>query len=374
MRRRSGSVFKRRGSWWARLRYVDPVTRKTRTLERAARTRAEACDIRDRLCRELEKNGGRSFAFEKATFGRFADWYERTYLVPPTYVGERKVGGLRSWRDQRQLLSTLRKKFGEYHLRGIGYGDVRMFKTERLATPTRAGGQRAIATVNRELNLLRRMLNVARQEGWIDRNPFSLGDSLISSAHERQRQRILTVEEERRLLAACDRNRYRHMTAIIICALDTGMRANEIFSLAWKDVDLEQGLIQVRAFNTKTMRARQVGITARLRRHLHLLGGFDADPSARVFGIETSVKNAFSRVRTDAGLADLRFHDLRHTAATRLVRQGLALPEVGRLLGHTQPATTYRYVNIDTDTAKRAAAMLDASSDSEATPDAQPVN
>jgi integrase len=55
----------------------------------------------------------------------------------------------------------------------------------------------------------------------------------------------------------------------------------------------------------------------------------------------------------------LRFHDLRHTHATRLVSKHMPLSEVGRVLGHTQANTTYRYVNANLETAKRAAAALD---------------
>jgi integrase len=68
----------------------------------------------------------------------------------------------------------------------------------------------------------------------------------------------------------------------------------------------------------------------------------------------------FDTVRRAVGLEDLRFHDLRHTAATRLVGANIPLSEVGRVLGHTQANTTYRYVNANLETAKRAAAALDA--------------
>jgi integrase len=59
-------------------------------------------------------------------------------------------------------------------------------------------------------------------------------------------------------------------------------------------------------------------------------------------------------------LNDLRFHDLRHTAATRLVGAHIPLSEVGRVLGHTQANTTFHYVNANAETAKRAAAALNA--------------
>ena len=71
------------------------------------------------------------------------------------------------------------------------------------------------------------------------------------------------------------------------------------------------------------------------------------------------MKTSFTKARRDAGLLDVRFHDLRHTHATRLVTQQMPLAEVGRVLGHTQANTTYRYVNANVDTARRAAAALD---------------
>jgi len=83
------------------------------------------------------------------------------------------------------------------------------------------------------------------------------------------------------------------------------------------------------------------------------------NPDELVFGITTSSKKGFEGARKAAGLPDLRFHDLRHTHATRLVAAHIPLSEVGRVLGHTQANTTYRYVNANVETAKRAAAVLD---------------
>ena len=60
-----------------------------------------------------------------------------------------------------------------------------------------------------------------------------------------------------------------------------------------------------------------------------------------------------------AGISDLRFHDLRHTHATRLVSKHLPLSEVGKALGHTQANTTFRYVNPNIESARRIAAIID---------------
>jgi integrase len=139
------------------------------------------------------------------------------------------------------------------------------------------------------------------------------------------------------------------------------MRQGDIFSLRWHDVDLENGLLNIQAFHTKTMKERQVAITTRLKLELEALRA-DApdDPNGLVFGTLDNVKRSFTAARSKAGLKDLRFHDLRHTAATRLVSAHIPLSEVGRVLGHPQANTTYRYVNANIETAKRAAAALDA--------------
>ena len=139
------------------------------------------------------------------------------------------------------------------------------------------------------------------------------------------------------------------------------MRKGEILSLRWRDVDFEHRIITVAAFNTKTMRARTVSVTTGLARELErLYEESPKHPAGLVFGIRDDVKHSFDTVRRAAGLGDLRFHDLRHTAATRLVGLQIPLSEVGRVLGHTQANTTYRYVNANIETARRASAALDA--------------
>ena len=71
------------------------------------------------------------------------------------------------------------------------------------------------------------------------------------------------------------------------------------------------------------------------------------------------MKTSFTTARDSAGLPGVRLHDLRHTHATRLVAAHIPLSEVGRVLGHTEANTTYRYVNANIETARRAASVLD---------------
>ncbi len=368
MKARTGSVVKRKprrkgaeATWWARVTYIDPKTGKRHDLQRRGENKAHARDLMQALLRDIDATDGQSPRHERNTFAELCDYFEKHYVKAAEYVEGRKVSGVRSLATAKGQLTVLRDHFGGRQLRSITHGDVREFRATRLGQKTRTDGQRSIASVNRELSMLRRMFNVAQREGWILRNPFASGDSLISVADEQKRERILTRAEEAKLLAACEGPQRAHLKGILICALDTGMRQGEIFSLRWRDVDFENGLVNIQAFHTKTMKERQVAMTTRLALELEQLKASAPDnPNDLVFGINDNVKRSFTAARSDAGLKDVRFHDLRHTAATRLVGAHVPLSEVGRVLGHTQANTTYRYVNANIETARRAAAALNA--------------
>ena len=228
----------------------------------------------------------------------------------------------------------------------------------RLNTPTRHAKQRSIATVNRELSVLRRILNIASRNDWITKNPFESGASLISIGDEKPKERVISKEEERRLLDACTGMR-AHIRPIVLCDIDTGMKRGEILSLKWPDIDFESGVITIQAFNTKTLTERQVAMTERMTKELeNLYEKSTKAPDTTCFGIN-DFKHSYTKARKIAGLTDVRFHDLRHTHATRLAAHSFSLAEVGRILGHRQPQTTYRYVNANLDTLKRAAAAID---------------
>jgi integrase len=384
-RQRTGRVFERKrwleegrarrkgekAQWYAFLKYPDSDTGKLRVEKRSADSKerlflnkTEAQNWLDERLRELKTHGARSLKHSEHTFEDLATLYEKTRLIEPQYVDGRKVEGLRSYKTQKRFLATLRRHFDNRQLRSITASLIEKYKTDRLATRKRPkkgekiGGQRSIASVNRELALLRSMLNFAHDEGWILKNPFKKG--LISIADERRRERIITRAEEARLLGACSK-RQAHLKPILICALDTGMRRGEILKLKWADVDFVSSTLIVRAFNTKTMQERQLAMTDRLKLALGALYELSTkEPDKLCFGVEDNVKKSFDTVRKAAGLPDVRFHDLRHTAASRLVTAHMPLSEVGRILGHTQPKTTYRYVNANAETAQRAATILDA--------------
>lgn len=354
-------ILERDGKLYARISYFDSDGKRKQKWK-IAKTRTEAKELRKQMIRELDDNGAQSLDASRMTLNKLADYFAKHYLIPPVYVGDAKVAGRRSLEGVGGQMTAIRARFGAKRLREITHGDLKRFKLARLETPTRYGTQRGLAGVHRELALLRKMLNVAVAEGWLLRNPFERGEPLITLADEPKRERILTRDEEARLLAACAAHvRSRYLVPLVVAALDTGMRQGELFKLCWRDVDFGERLINVRAFNTKTMRERQVSMTARLTLELErLFAESPREPDGSVFGIANNVQKSFTSVRRAARLEDVRFHDLRHTAATRLVALHIPLAEVGRVLGHTQPATTYRYVNANVETVRRASSALDA--------------
>jgi integrase len=210
------------------------------------------------------------------------------------------------------------------------------------------------------------MLNISLRQGWISKNPFNAGEPLIIVSGERKRERILTVEEEVRLLAACDHPQRKHLKPLLIALLDTGARKGEMLKLHWTDVCFVTRMITFRALNTKTLKSRSVAMTNRLYGELAALWeSSNKDLRSRVFGISDNVRHSFKSACKEAeikhgGIDGMTIHSLRHTAATRLVQGQMPIQMVGRILGHTQVNTTYRYLSANAEIAQQAAAIFDA--------------
>lgn len=373
-RERTGSIryIKKRKLYQARITYVDGLGRR-HDLRRNATTITEAKAILKKLKGELEAHGPSIIDGERLTFDQIAMIYEKRKLQPPVYKGETRIAGLRSWKTQRLFLRALKAHFGKKRVRAITHSDVEKFKSDRMQAPVmrttkdKKTGElkkvvvrdRSVANVNRELSLLRAIFNFAKRSGWIVRSPFEMGESLISVADENKRERILSRDEEERLLAACKDQR-AHLRPLLICALDTGMRRGEMFKLKWSDVDLDQGLIRVRKTTTKTWESRTIGMTVRLRNELERLHGVAPPGDGLVFGIQDNVKRSFASACRVAEIEELHLHDLRHSATTRMVEAGMPPMKIMKITGHKQIATFLRYLNVDDANAKDVATALDA--------------
>ena len=373
MKIRKGYVYKDKatGFWYARITATDERG-KRKDIKKRASDKTQAAKLLKQLNTTLDTRGVEAVEAEKLTFDDLSEYYIKHYAKPAEYVDEQKVTGLRSVYEVLRYVKTLREHFGNRKLKSISYDDIRAFRQTRLATKTYKDTPRTIGSVNRELAYLRRMLNIAVRKDWIVKNPFIAGEPLILLSAEKRRERILTYEEECKLLEACELLNFHLLRALLIALLDTGARKAEIAShLCWRAVDFTSRTITIEGMTTKTLKTRQVAMTSRLYAELEKLwekSNKELDTPVFGFGVKTGCANKqFSKVCKLAGLKQggspkdgLFIHSLRHTAATRLVKGQLPLQMVGRILGHTQPQTTYRYLSADVETTAQAAAILEA--------------
>ena len=241
---------------------------------------------------------------------------------------------------QRQQLAWWQDRIG--HLRLL---DV----TPALLTQCRdalAEGH-SPATVKRYLSLLNHVFAVARREWqWIDGNPV---EHVGKPKEPPGRVRFLSEDERPRLLDACRRSRNPDLYPVVLMALSTGARKNEILSLAWPSIDLSRQLVTFD--HTKTTDRRSVPVAGELGRILRRRAKVRRIDTPLVFpradGLApTDIRTAWETALRGAGIEDFRFHDLRHSAASYLAMSGASLAEIADVLGHKTLAMVKRYAHL----------------------------
>jgi integrase len=344
-----------KGRLYARLQYRGEGGRWREKLKPIPDKRSARAVV-ESMRRELEERGPQALHNETATFAQLAAVFRKAKMIPAVYANKVKVAGRKS--NVNWAYDSLLDYFGQRKLCSILPRDLEAYKLHRLEGITQRGTKRNIATVNRELSLMRSMLSFAVQNEYLAQNPFSRARGVIMSSAETERDRILSFDEEVRLLNMCT-DRRAHLRPILICALDTGMRAGEMFKMRWRDI-IEWREIRIPQTNTKTEESRVVGMTPRLRAEVQQLWEVSAkDPDGLVFGIGDSVKRSWKTACRLAGVEGFRLHDCRHTATTRMIASGSPHTEVMKITGHSQLKTFLRYLNITREAADRVADRLD---------------
>ncbi|MGA3080571.1 MAG: site-specific integrase [Terracidiphilus sp.] len=220
-------------------------------------------------------------------------------------------------------LKHLLPYFAEMPLLAINTSAIRKYRQERNREKTLTA-----ATVNRDLSVLRRVLYWGVEEGYLASNPVG---RLRMERERRTKRPVLSLREEQLLLAASP----AHLQRIVLCALHTGMRRGEILQQKWEDIDFDNRILHVTHSKTPEGEAREIPLTRRLYEMLLA----NRETRGPVFTYEGNpikiVKTAWASSLRRAGIRHFRFHDLRHTANTRMMLAGV-LQEVRReILGHT---------------------------------------
>jgi integrase len=221
-------------------------------------------------------------------------------------------------------LNHLLPFFADIPVMDINQSLTRKYRQERHA----ANPSLKPATVNRDLSVLRRVLNWAVEEGILAANPLG---RLRLERERRTKRPVLSLREERLLMAAAP----DHLRRIILCALHTGMRRGEILTQRWEDIDFDNRILYVSHSKTPEGEARDIPLTGALYNML-ITSRRERGPVFTYDGNAIKiVKTTWASSLRRARIRHIRFHDLRHTANTRMMLAGV-LQEVRReILGHT---------------------------------------
>jgi len=205
-------------------------------------------------------------------------------------------------------------------------------------------------TANHALVLLRLILDKAQQWEFISsmRNPCANVTKFKTQAKER----FLSDNEIARLVATLDQFEAaslapKNAITIVRLLIMTGCRKNEITRLRWDELFLDEGVLKLKDSKTGKKEvtlsddANQILAAAAPNESDYIFPGKD--------GIEPiqGLQKIWHRIRREAGLRDVRIHDLRHTFASVAVSSGTPLYEVGRLLGHASIQSTQRYAHLE---------------------------
>ncbi|HEY8227438.1 MAG TPA: site-specific integrase [Pyrinomonadaceae bacterium] len=298
-----------------------------------ARTKEEAKQAQTKIKRDIFDD----------KYNRVAGNKDFTEFVDEVFVPWARVSK-RSWQDDEERARPLKEFFAGKRLRDVTPMFIEQFKQQRLKTKTLHKRDRSPATVNRELQVLSKVFSMAYDNGLVETNPMRRVHKLREAP---ARERYLTDEEEKRLFAVLV-GRRTHLRPIVVVALQTGMRQGEILGLKWEHVDFNQKAIYIA--HTKSGRPRRIPMSKPLLVELEALKQ-DASSTEHVFsyartGLKlTTFRHAWEGACKAAKIQGVRFHDLRHTFATRLRAKGVHEMDIMTLLGHTTLQMTSRYTH-----------------------------
>jgi integrase len=311
------AAIRKRGNlqWQAEVRKKGfPAQRRTFTL------RADA----ERWAKETEIGIERGLFFdrtvaERTTVGELIERYRRDVMP-----------GLRG-KHANPALNALKPVFGSYALSSVTSEMISKYRDQRMKTVGES-------TIKKELNLLSKIIDLAGQEWGIPVavNPCS---NVKRPTEPRGRDRRLEGDEYERLLAAC-RQSSNELEAIVVIGIETAARLGELLKMDWRRINLDKQTAQL--MDTKNGEDRMIPLSTRA---VNTLKTLPRHITGRVFyrwAGSDSFNKVWTRACARAGIEDLRFHDLRHEACSRLADK-FHLHELMKITGHKTVAMLARY-------------------------------
>ncbi len=344
-------LFQRRGWWW--IDYHDADGRRHR--KKAAPDYQTARIIYRDTMTAIAKGEVLGVRGEGL---RLKDFVEQKYW--PTVKAS--VSAAEQVRARSILDTQILPRFGAVKLARLRREEIERWQAERRE---KVSG----STANKELQRLGHLLNRAVAWGYLKANPAR---GIKRAKEAPGRTRYLSSDERETLLNGADvtikakdgrqwtmrREPNPALRLYILGALQTGARRGELAALTWAEVDMRARTVTFR--HTKNGHARTVPMTDTLREALAALPR-PLSPEARVFPEREPhvLTRAFARLVRDLELPNLRFHDLRHDAASALTMAGVPQRAVMEILGHRDPRMTMRYQHLTPGHLRDAMRALD---------------
>ncbi len=286
-------------------------------------------------------------------YGKFAGDYSFTEFAKKTYLDWAKLNK-RWWYTDKLIVESLCRFFDKKTFREMTPLMIEKYKKQRRESLTRSKKPRSPATVNRELAVLSKIFSLAIDDEIIETNPCS---RVKRFRLNNERVRYLTREEEERLLNQLAD--YPLLKNIVTMAIYIGFRRGEIFRLKWSEVDFSLRVVRTLDKNGKPKVVPMTNKLFEILKDLPKESEF-VFPSPRTNQPLTDVKKGFKKARENAGIKNFRFHDLRHTTATRLAENGVDAFTIAEILGHSDLRMTKRYTHSTSKSKRRAIDSLEA--------------
>lgn len=267
---------------------------------------------------------------KKVKLGDFINLFIENYSKP------NKV----SWEDDVTRLTGFAQFLGrDVYLSAVTPYHIEQFKKHKLQ-------EVKPSTVNRYLTIAKTMFNKAIEWDNLKDNPLK---RIKFFKEDNERTRFLEKEEIARLLDVSD----DYLRAVLITALNTGVRYGEPFSIKWADVDLIRNIVFINKTKNKTRRV--IPINSLLKKTLFSLK--EQSKGELVFP-NKNIRKPFEKALKTATINKFRFHDLRHTFASHLVMNSVDLMTIKELLGHKTIRMTLRYSHLSENHKARAVEVL----------------
>lgn len=267
--------------------------------------------------------------------------------------------------DKGRIERHIKPLLGRKKVPDVTRADIKRFLQDvangKTATDKKTGLRgRAIVrggkgTATRTVGLLGGIFSFAFDSGLIEINPVRGVKRFADKKGERFLSQQELVDLGQALRDGAEKGLNPQAIAILKLLIFTGARKGEIETVKWSEVDFDRGYLRLADSKTgqKTipLNAGALEILAAIPQMKNSVFVF---PAHRSDGYYEGTPKVWRIVRADAGLEDVRLHDLRHSFASIAVSGGASLPIIGALLGHSDSATTQRYAHLHDDPLKAA--------------------